>query len=367
MRNIFLKIHLWTGIAAALLLLVIGVSGALLVFEDQIDAGLNPHIFRVQPQDRALSLVEAEAALEKAFPGHRILSFDIPQYPDHSAVARVSPQTGPGFNVAYNQFTGQVLGKIDNVRFTRKLHIFHAQLLAGRAGSEFVGWGAVFLLFLALSGIYLWWPRKRIGVDWNSSGTKFQFDLHNTVRILSSIALLCFAVTGIIVHWEDEAGKFASQISGTPLHPVVPQINAPPRGEEGRLNPDELLAMAIHAAPGAAPTAIDLPDDPGDPALVLLKYPEDRTPAGRTRIYLDPYTGQVLASTDTRKVPVAVMYASRLNREIHTGDIYGWPSKLLACFFSLMLPILAISGPLLWWHRRVAARRPQAKRSEVAA
>jgi uncharacterized iron-regulated membrane protein len=146
------------------------------------------------------------------------------------------------------------------------------------------------------------------------------------------------------------------------MRPVVPQINVPPIGEQGRLSADELVAMAMHAAPGAAPTAIDLPDTPGDPALVLLKYPEDRTPAGRTRIYLDPYNGKVIASTDARKVPLAVMYASRLNREIHTGDVYGWPSKLLACFFSLMLPVLAISGPLLWWHRRVASQRPQSTR-----
>ena len=367
MRNALLKLHLWIGITASILLFVIGVTGGLLVFEDQIDAALDPHTFRVQPRDKALSLEEARLALERVYPGDRVLRFDIPQHPDRSAGAYLSPKSGAGFNVAYNQYTGEVLGKIENGRFTRKLHNLHTQLLAGKTGSEFIGWGAVLLLFLGFSGVYLWWPRKRVGIDWSSSGTKFQFDLHNTVGILSSIALLCFAITGVVVHWEGAAGRLASKLSGVPLRPQVPRINVPPRGEEGRLTPDELVAMAMHAAPGAAPTAIDLAEDPSDPALVLLKYPEDQTPAGRTRVYLDPYTGQVAAATDARKVPMAVKYATRLNREIHTGDVYGWPTKLLASFFSLMLPILTISGPLLWWHRRAAVRRPLRKRSEVAA
>ncbi|HKF56710.1 MAG TPA: PepSY-associated TM helix domain-containing protein [Blastocatellia bacterium] len=40
------------------------------------------------------------------------------------------------------------------------------------------------------------------------------------------------------------------------------------------------------------------------------------------------------------------------NREIHTGDILGWPTQILAFFVSLMLPMLSITGPLVWWTRR---------------
>jgi len=40
------------------------------------------------------------------------------------------------------------------------------------------------------------------------------------------------------------------------------------------------------------------------------------------------------------------------NRELHTGDIFNLPTRILAAFFSLMLPVLAITGPLIWWTRR---------------
>lgn len=365
MRNAVLKLHLWVGITAAVLLFLTGVSGALLVFENEIDAALNPRMNRVTPQGEALSLTAAKAALEKAFPGYRAVSFDMPQKAEQSAGAYMAPQNGRGFAVAYNQYTGEVLGKVDNGRFTRKLHTFHTQFLAGPPGSDVVGWIAAILFFLALSGIYLWWPRKHVGVLWGSTGTKFHFDLHNTVGILSSLVLLIFAGTGIVLHWEQEAGRLATQMTGAPFRPDVPKINAP----QGSLpmSPDQLLTIGRHEAPGAVATRVDLPDDEGDAALVVLKYPEDRTPAGRTRIFINPYAGNVVAKTDSRTTPTAMTFVGRVNRELHTGDVYGWPTRLLAFLFSLMLPVLAVTGPMLWWYRRKAAQRVTGKPTVVAA
>jgi uncharacterized iron-regulated membrane protein len=41
-RNIILKLHLWVGMAAALLILLLAASGTLLVYENEIDRLLNP-------------------------------------------------------------------------------------------------------------------------------------------------------------------------------------------------------------------------------------------------------------------------------------------------------------------------------------
>ena len=39
-------------------------------------------------------------------------------------------------------------------------------------------------------------------------------------------------------------------------------------------------------------------------------------------------------------------------RELHTGDLWGWPTRTLAFLFSVTLPVVALSGPLLWWKGR---------------
>jgi uncharacterized iron-regulated membrane protein len=41
LRAALLKVHLWVGMAAALFLFALGLSGALLTFEDIIDPALN--------------------------------------------------------------------------------------------------------------------------------------------------------------------------------------------------------------------------------------------------------------------------------------------------------------------------------------
>ena len=41
-RRIILNLHLYAGLAAALFLTILGVTGSIMVFEDQIDGWLNP-------------------------------------------------------------------------------------------------------------------------------------------------------------------------------------------------------------------------------------------------------------------------------------------------------------------------------------
>jgi len=350
-RKLILNLHLWIGIASAILLLLAGASGALLVFEAQIDRALNPKLARVTPTGTTLSLTELKAALERQYPGSRVLAFDISDSDDTSYGAYLLPPSGSGMNLAVDQHTGKALGAWDDRRFTRQLRRFHTHLLAGEIGSAIVGWSAVILLFLCISGLFLWWRSKIFGINFQTSGPKFQYDLHSTVGVLSFLVMIAFALTGIVVHWERPAQKWASQLSHLPVRPAVPQPDAAAPGALP-LDPSRLVALAEAAVPGARATAMDLPDSTARPVLVIMKFPEDHTPAGRTRVFLDAYSGKVLAVISSRAAPAAVSYVTRLNREIHTGDIGGWPTRIIAAVFSLALPLLAVSGPLLWWQRR---------------
>ncbi|HLV87717.1 MAG TPA: PepSY-associated TM helix domain-containing protein [Candidatus Sulfotelmatobacter sp.] len=349
-RKLILQVHLWIGIGASIVLILTGVSGALLVFEAQIDRALNPKLGRVTPSGNALSLSELKQRLEQQYPGSRVLGLSLADSDDMPYGAYLQPASGEGTGVAVNQYTGQVLGSWDENRFTRKVHFFHTRLLAGDVGSAIVGWGSVLLLFLSVSGVYLWWRSKIFGVNFQSSGPKFQFDLHSTTGIVASLFLIIFAFTGIVVHWERPARNWATQFSGYQDQRPGP-VSAKAPGAMA-LDPDQLLASAQNAVPGAHATGINLPDDADSPAMIGFRFPEDRTPAGRTRVFLDPYTGKVLAVNSSRAAPFTVRYMTRINREIHTGDVGGWPTRILAAIFSLALPLLAITGPLLWWQRR---------------
>jgi len=355
-RKLILNLHLWIGLAAAILLLLVGASGALLVFEDQIDQALNPKLSRVVPTGKVLSLAELQRSLESQYSGAHVLGFELSNSADISYGAYVQPAAGDGLGVAVDQYSGKALGVWDDNRFARKLHGFHTHLLAGEVGSAIVGWGSVVLLFLSITGLILWWRTKAVRVNFHSSGPKFQYDLHSTVGIFSSLFLLAFALTGIVVHWERPAQKWANSVSHAP-QPPQPKPNLPGPGATP-LDTDHLLAAAQAAVPGARATVVNLPESPGSPAMVIFKFPEDHTPAGRTRVFLDAYSGKVLSLTSSREAPAAVAFVTRLNREIHTGDVGGWPTRIVAAISSLCLPLLAITGPLLWWQRRQRRASP---------
>jgi uncharacterized iron-regulated membrane protein len=93
-----------------------------------------------------------------------------------------------------------------------------------------------------------------------------------------------------------------------------------------------------------------------------LKYPEDGTPLGRSFVLVNAYSGAVLYTRNARTVGLPTRFFREWNREVHTGDILGWPTRILACLISLMLPVLAVTGPLFWWLRPRApppSKRPR--------
>ena len=97
---------------------------------------------------------------------------------------------------------------------------------------------------------------------------------------------------------------------------------------------------------------------------VSFRYPEDRTPGGRTRIAIDPYNRKILALIDSRRGPAGFRLVN-FNRALHTGDVLGIPSKTVVSIASLLMPFQLLTGVVMWIRRRRAERR--AKASRVAA
>ena len=56
-----------------------------------------------------------------------------------------------------------------------------------------------------------------------------------------------------------------------------------------------MLATAREALPGTEIPRLLLPEKKGDPVFIYQRFPEDKTPAGRTFTTLDPDTGAVLS------------------------------------------------------------------------
>src|SRR5260370_10850852 len=94
-----------------------------------------------------------------------------------------------------------------------------------------------------------------------------------------------------------------------------------------------------------------MPEEQTASYLVKMRFPEDHSSNGASIVWIDQYSGKVLTVWDSRTAPRARRIET-LNRDIHTGDFWGYPGRTVACLMSLALVVQTITGPYLWWKRR---------------
>jgi uncharacterized iron-regulated membrane protein len=363
-RRITAWVHLYAGLIAAPLLFVLGLTGSFLVFEYPLDHLFHAHLAYVQPAAEPMPLDALLASIHSAYPTAKVLTFALSPSspaPDLAYFAQVQlPEHADSSTVFVNQYTGRVLGKIDGMSFATAVHEFHTDMLIGDRGAFIMMLIASLLILLSLSGIVLWWPRKIITIRWNASGRRINFDLHNAIGFYSFVFLLLFGVTGVVVYWQSKWLPVANNALHLP--DTEPDLRIAPPNTSARAIPLEAVSTAARTTfPSARLTQINMPGTRGV-YRAWLKFPEDGTPLGRSFVLVNAYSGAILYTRSARAVGVPTRFFREWNREVHTGDIFGWSTRILACLMSLMLPVLAITGPLFWWRRPrsvPAAKRPQ--------
>lgn len=355
-RKMLLTLHLAIGLAGAPMLAVLGLTGAILVFEEPLDRLVNARLLDAPGSGPLLSPAALEARLVPNYPNMRVVSLSFAASPDQVWRVKLAPDTGPGRDLLVNPHDGSVLGEGSNLsRLLSQIHQLHTRILAGAPGRAIVGWGGVALLLLASSGLYLWWPGKILRIRPGATSRRFVFELHSALGGVTWLALMLLGATAIGIHWNSQILSLAAGLMGESVPAPFPDVAL---GCEGApdLAIDRIITAASYAVPGARVTGAYLDDGHG-PARVIMKFPEDHTPSGRTNVFVAPCDGRVIDARSTRTAPVSYRAMAIWNRELHTGDLGGWPTRILAALASLTLPVMALTGPLIWWKRR-KRRRP---------
>jgi uncharacterized iron-regulated membrane protein len=352
MRKILFNFHLYFALILGVFVVIIGVTGSLIAFEGDLDRLTNLNLYRVTPEGQMLSPSGLLAAAAKAYPAQKVNTIRFPSSPDSAAIFNVRGAA----QVFMNPYTGAIIGTRSGSTWLNTAHQLHIRLLLGPTGKNVVAFVSAVLLFLVLSGIYLWWPLKRARVKWNGSARRLSFDLHNAAGIYAAAILLIAGITGLGIHFDDEVEQSLHRSAGTKKvaknTPSAPQPGAHP------IDTDRAVEAALATLPGTQLLAVSAPANPKASYLVALHYPEDLTPGGRSWVNVDQYSGKAVSFQDSRTVPWGTR-AIILNRAIHTGDIFGYFSKIVMALTCLILISQAITGYYLWW-KKLRARERQA-------
>jgi uncharacterized iron-regulated membrane protein len=350
MRSLIFTLHLTVALVAGAFILVLGLTGSILAFETELGHFFNARVSYVTPQASTRSLAELGAAASAAVPNERVTGYLLSTSPSLSY--RVAFRGRLAF---VNQYTAEVLGVQDSgPDLLSRIHQLHLRLLLPNqadSGKTIVTWAGVATLFLLLSGAYLWWPLKRFSIQRRGGARRLWFDVHNTVGITSLLFLLLATVTGIVIGFEDTLQPLVYRATGTRPLAVYGRVNltSTPSGAPP-ISPDRAIEIGRAALPGADPISVNVPA-PGGVYAISARYPEDLTPGGRSRIYIEQYSGAVLLAEGSRTAPAGTRLVT-LNRAIHTGDVFGVPSKIAMSLGSLAVLVQAASGLMMWLKRK---------------
>jgi uncharacterized iron-regulated membrane protein len=359
MRQLFIVFHRWAALLALAFILLLGITGSALVFEGAIDRGLHPELWRVQPAGRPLSLDTLIAHARAAVPGPPPTGFTLSPADDRADMVQAGAN-----QIFIDPYTGHVLGHRTaaewNETLPRRLHVLHVTLMSGKVGGEIMAIATIVSLALVLSGIYLWWRDRIWRVLWSASWKRVVFDLHHQVGILAALVLVLITASGLVIHYQTLNRLVYRLDSGTP-DPILGQ--SAPAPQSASISLDSLQTVALRALPGARVMFLTLPPKRDDAFVAAMRFPEDHTPGGRSRVYVDRYTGAVLGVVSTRRAEMGTRIGNQI-RSIHTGDWFGKPTEVLWLVAALALIAQAISGFLMWWNGRRS--RAALKRGDVA-
>src|SRR5262245_45112458 len=102
MRRLFGQVHLWTGLVLCIPLFLIGLSGSLLVFEDELNEIFGPAAGHVAARGAARPVSDIIAAARAVAPaGYVPVGYTTPMVAGELASVRLAPpgRSGPGTDV----------------------------------------------------------------------------------------------------------------------------------------------------------------------------------------------------------------------------------------------------------------------------
>ena len=336
LRASLLWAHRWVGVALGLLLVVVAVTGGLLVFDRTLTRWQHPDLYPKTPRTgQAVPIARSIENLVAGQPGVRVQGIILPRHDGDALMLFAGPKA-----IHADPQTGEILGARPRVNpLIRTLIQLHVNLLAGEVGATVVVVATFGSIALALSGLWLWWPLK---IGWFRRGgdfRRFTFDLHSVAGFYASGSLLVIATTGLTLRY----------LHGE--HPGPTMSDAPP-APRAEITADQAVAFAEKALPGARAMSLELPaPNPRAPYRVQLSFPIDGSPAGRSVVFLNKFTGETLAVHSAREGGWLKRY-QEMQLSLHTGAILGPSTKGIALLTCVALVLQIASGYVLWWKRK---------------
>jgi uncharacterized iron-regulated membrane protein len=399
MRPLFVRLHRWFGVGTALFLFVAGLTGALIAWDHELDAALNPSFFHARSDAPPLPSLELARRIEAADKRLEVTYLPLAVEPGHALQVmvqpRVDPKTQQPYPLDFNQLavdpaTGDIQGRrewgafsvarLNLVPFIYKLHYtLHLPFTRGiDIGTWLMGIVGIVWIFDSVIALVLSFPsakawKKSFAFRVRRGGYPLTFDLHRSGGVWIWGLLLMVAVTSVSMN-----------LSGPVVQPVVsafstltptpftnPEQLHTPKPGEAALSRERILEIAlqsrrdrhIDAPPGAIYYASALHtygvgffaagQDHGDGGL------------GNAWTYWNAETGQSAGASIPGKGTAGDLFM-QAQFPLHSGRILGFGGRVLMSAVGVSVAVLSATGLMIWLKKLNARRRQAASTRKLA-
>lgn len=367
LRKPALVLHRYAGIMAGILLAIIGLTGGVLVFAEELNLILYPQLLQVTPEGDRLSHQRLAEIVHQAYPDLKTQRITVPQKPEDAYTVSLVSKKDEYSNVYVNPYNGAILG-FQPWKQTLQGFLFewHVRLFAGDLGMQIVGICGVLLLLLGVTGILLipkWKPLKNnFKIRWRSPWKLINYDLHKVTGVLSVLFLSLIAFTGAaMVFWT----PFEAAVHWLTRTPITPEVVSKVVPGVPSMKLDKILRKAELALPEAKVFKFYPAKKPEDTFGVWMRLPSENAFNKDPFLYLDQYTGKVLRIHNPKQDSLATRIVSA-QYVLHVGSYGGLATRFLYLLIGIAPAGLFMTGFLIWWSKTYGAKsnkRQSAKQS----
>jgi len=370
-------VHRWLGLVLGAWFALVGMSGAILVFEDSLDAWLNPSLLLSGSSGPPLSAQTIVERAEALYPLGLVEKIRFPA--DDRDVYRLTLRVTPRrvgaerveamFEPSSAKFLGaRSLDRLGVARpdLLRTLYEFHRNVLLGNAGSNIVGIAGLLLLGSAITGFVLAIPRSRaalkrlLWINPQSSLTRIAFDLHRSTGIVFALTLLLATATGATLVYVNYVRDVVSVFSKVDPFPTVPW-QAQKANEQLQLDrivadvrrrfPDHVL-REIHGSPRQTAGH-----------LYYLKRDGDVHRLGDTIAWINPASGEMMVERSPRTRTAGEGFMHWLF-PLHSGTAFGNIGRIAMSATGVVPLLMVVTGLWVWLRKRRGERIARMRQSQ---
>ncbi len=379
-RKLWLKVHLYLGLFAGAIFVLIGLTGCLLAFELPLDEWLNPRLMTVptsKEHNSYLPLNTIVASGLKALPSNgKVISLGFPR---HSGLAfdlwfeQPSPKASyqERHQIFINPYTAEVTGErllIDFKRIWRNpfkdfVLRLHYSLGLASTGMNIVGFIGIGLLFSVITGLVLWWPspgklKKSLAIKYPSSTERLTFDLHKTFGFYSSFVLLFLIASGIYLIFPDYGRSLVGVFSPVSL-PWPEFQSATFVSDKKTINLEQVVAITDTRFPEGDYRWIAFPNnEQGVYVVGKAEIGEVNQKSPYRRLWIDQYSGNIIHEVEQRNRSVGDLFIEWIY-PLHTGEAFGFTGQMIILISGLIPTVLYVTGFIRWRQKRRAAKHHQ--------